>query len=191
MSDVPSISELERRMRPGAYSEKGFLGRSESLEAVIAHDDQALKTLGISHGQIADALERILTSVDDQIAQLHGEGKQAELSRRESSWFPRIRAGRLPSTDVGYLVGGNLQVFIVKYRGFQDCPWECGDPVPPWSMLDFLLLNRQSGEYVTGPGMIVHLIREHHFFEGLRSPYRVEPVKAIRVLELAPGAGNL
>jgi hypothetical protein len=51
----------------------------------------------------------------------------------------------------------------------------------------FLILNRRSGESVTGPGLIVHLIREHQFFEGSESPYRLEPSKAIRVLELASG----
>lgn len=92
MSTVPlpipelSTSELERRMRPGAYSEGGFLGQTESL----------------------------------------------------------------PGIDIGYLVGEKLQVFI----------------------------------YITGPGLIVHLIRAHQFFEGSESPYRVEPRKAIRVLAL-------
>jgi hypothetical protein len=27
-----------------------------------------------------------------------------------------------------------------------------------------------------GPGLIIHLIREHGFFEGLNSPYRVDPI---------------
>lgn len=172
-------------MRPGAYSQKGFLGRTESLEAVIAQDAQTLKTLGVSHEQIAAALERVLQSVDDQRDQLYSEGKHDEALKREDGLFPRIRAGHLPSTDVGYLVGGNLQVFIERWRGFQVCPWPCADPVH-WAYLDFLLLNREFGKYLTGPGMIVHLIREHHFFEGRKSPYRVDPEKAIQVLELAP-----
>ena len=188
-SSVPSISELERRMRPGAYSRKGFLGRTESLKAVIDQDSHMLKTLGISHEQIASALESALQCVDEQSAQLHEEGNQAELWKREGEGlFPRIRADSLPNTDVGYLVGSNLQVFTVKYRGLQGCPWGCG--APAWCMLDFLILNRQSGMCLTGPGMIVHLIREHRFFEGQESPYRVDPVKAIQVLELEPNAGT-
>jgi len=185
MSDVPSLSELERRMRPGAYSQKGFLGRTESLEAVIAQDAQTLKTLGVSHEQIAAALELVLQSVDDQRDQLHSEGKHHAVLKREEGLFPRIRAGRLPSTEVGYLVGSNLQVFIERWRGFQVCPWQCAGQVC-WANLDFLLLNRDSGKYLTGPGLIVHLIREHHFFEGRKSPYRVAPEQAIQVLELAP-----
>jgi hypothetical protein len=49
---------------------------------------------------------------------------------------------------------------------------------------DFLILDRSTGQYLKGPGLIVHLIREHHFFEGLGSPYRVDPEQAARVLRL-------
>ncbi len=56
--NAPSISELERRMRPGAWSQMGFLGCLESLEVVIAQDNQTLKALHISCEQIADALEK-------------------------------------------------------------------------------------------------------------------------------------
>lgn len=34
------------------------------------------------------------------------------------------------------------------------------------------------------PGLIVHLVRDHHFFEGKGTPYRLEPTTAARVLEL-------
>jgi hypothetical protein len=187
MSEAPSISELERRMRPGAYSQKGFLGRTESLEAVVAQDEQTLHVLGVSHEQIAAALERVLQSVDDQSDQLYSEGKHDEVFKREEGPFPHIRAGHLPNPDVGYLVGGNLQVFVERWRGFQNCPWQCAEPIR-WAYLDFLLLNRESGKCLTGPGMIVHLIRAHHFFEGRKSPYRVDPEEAIQVLELAPEA---
>jgi len=197
MSEVPSISELERRMRPGAYSEGGFLGQTESLETVIAQDSQTLRALGISHEQVADGLENVLQCALDQrrdllesnaseYRQREGEGRIPDLYHPQS--VPHFTADNLPNTDVGYLVGSNLQVFIVEYRGVQGCPWGCG--LADWCYLDFLILNRRSGKYVTGPGMIVHLIREHHFFEGLESPYRVDPVKAMQVLELGPNVST-
>lgn len=49
---------------------------------------------------------------------------------------------------------------------------------------DFLLFNRKTGQYWRGAGLLVHLIREHHFFEGKGSPYRIEPEHAARVLNL-------
>lgn len=194
-SSVPelSISELEKRMRPGAYSKGGFLGQTESLEAVIAKDTQTLRMLGVSRGQIADRLENILQCVldqrDDLLQSDYSEYRQREAESRIPDLYhpqsvPHFTADNLPSTDVGYLVGDKLQVFIAQYRGLQECPWGC-DSVR-WSSFDFLILDRKSGRYVTGPGLIVHLIRKHHFFEGLESPYRVDPTEVVHVLELVP-----
>jgi hypothetical protein len=187
-----SIPELERRMRPGTYSQNGFLGQTESLEAVVAQDSQILKTLGVSHDQIADALKNILQYVEEQRDALLKEKNHQEYWGREgripdlyhSESIPHFAIDNLPNTDVGYFVEDKFQVFILEYRGLQECPWGCG--YGPWSSFDFLILNRQSGKYVTGPGLIVHLIREHHFFEGMESPYRVDPSEVIQVLDLVP-----
>ena len=197
MSNVPSIPELERRMRPGAYSVMGFLGQTESLETVVAEDSKTLKTLGISHEQLADALEHVLRCVADQRDKLlegdlpeyrkrEGESLVPDLCHAES--IPRFTVDNLPNTDVAYIVGSQLQVFIAQYRGLQECPWGC--EYEHWSSFDFLILNRQSCTCVTGPGLIVHLIREHHFFEGLESPYRVDPAEVVQVLELVAKGGR-
>lgn len=49
---------------------------------------------------------------------------------------------------------------------------------------DFLILDRDTGQYVRGSGMIVHLIRDHEFFEGEGCRYRLDPERATRVLGL-------
>jgi hypothetical protein len=56
----PSVSEIEKRMRPGQWSSGGFLGPHESLESVIAQDAETLKRLRVSCGQIAAALNQVL-----------------------------------------------------------------------------------------------------------------------------------
>jgi len=204
-SNFPSIAELEKRMRPGGYSVQGFLGPVESLEAVIAHDIETLENLGVSYEEIAEALENILQTVEDQISKLlqfrqRGERVQAYMERGEEyrirsvhipdlyhcESIPSFSLENLPSVDKGYLVGNKFHVFIAQYRGLQECPWDCEHE--KWSSFDFLLLNRETGEYVTGPGMIVHLLRKHHFFEGLESPYRVDPARVVRVLDLGSKA---
>jgi hypothetical protein len=183
-----SIPELEERMRPGAMSHEGFLGPTESLDAVLARDRRTLEEAQVTYDQVADALERVLQLALDQEDDLRNQEYSElvkpyvpipDLLRPES--IPRFSLDNLPDPETGYLVEGTLQVFFVAFLGLQDCPWDCG--YIPWSSFDFLILNRRSGEDITGPGMIVHLIREHQFFEGSESPYRVEPLKAIRVLE--------
>ena len=172
-------------MRPGADSRGGFLGPTESLEAVLIKDRHTLEEAQMTYEQVANALESVLQSAlnqRDALSTQQNEKRHVELPNLCRPWpVPRFSLDHLPDPDRGYLVQGMLQVFFTVYRGFQPCPW-CGDSV--WGHFDFLILNRQTGEYVTGPGLIVHLIREHQFFEGSESPYRVEPAKAIQALGL-------
>jgi hypothetical protein len=131
-----------------------------------------------------------LQSVNDQRNKLLEE-KSEELWEREEAIFdlyqpdciPNFSLSNLPSTNIGFLIGNKFQVFIRLYRGFQDCPW--GGKHDYWSSFTFLILNRQSGKFVTCPGLIVHLIRKHHFFEGIETPFRVNPARIAEVLELA------
>lgn len=249
----PIADWIEARMYPGRLSKSGFLGTDERLELVEAGDNQVLENLGITHVQIADALERLLDAADvtyeDQIRnriegavkaveQLVPKVKQRDFSttKQESPeqapgsgctpWIGSVEevesligGGELPPADLGCLVDG-LQVFLDVYMGYQLCPWSILHR--PWSVAlpaplvrveshgtfahvitvpgqrlvchndvsykyadrDFLILDRSTGQYLKGPGLIVHLIREHHFFEGLDSPYRVDPEQAARVLRL-------
>ncbi len=186
MAGELTVVELEKRMRPGALSRMGFLGPDESLQAVVQRDAQALASLAISYEQLAAALQRVLGVAFEQRNSIKG----SELRQRETPYpdlyhpsrNPHFSLRELPDVELGFMVDGHLQVFITQYRGPQECPWGC--PFDPWGSFDFLLLNRNTGEYVTGPGLIVHLIREHRFFEGLESPYRLDPERAARVLEL-------
>lgn len=50
--------------------------------------------------------------------------------------------------------------------------------------LDFLVLDRESGRWLRGPGLIAHLIAEHGFFEGSISLHRVEPEPLAQLLGL-------
>lgn len=177
--------ELEKRMRPDAWSRQGFLGQTESLQTVLETDAQTLAELGVTHTTIADSLEAILLNVIDQ--EVADRTKWlARMTPFPDLYEPRVNPQfslhNLPDINIGYLVG-KLQLFIQQWRGFQKCPWDCAVNTRLAS-IEFLILNRETGESFTGPGLIVHLIREHHFFEGKESPYRVDPEKAVRVLEL-------
>ncbi len=189
MRDDLTIAELESRMRPGAFSQLGFLGSTESLEQALTDDGRALAGLGLTPEQAALAIERILQAAFEQKKALLKSKERRDLYRDEGErsvlqGYPRravqISPDDLPSTNIGYLVEGKFQVFIAQYRGFQECPWDCQNEYS--GSYDFAILNRASGEFFGGPGLIVHLIRRHHFFEGLQSPYRVDPARVMRVI---------
>lgn len=128
MSSVPlsilelSISELERRMRPGAYS-GGFLGPTESLEAVLTRDRHTLEEAQVTYDQGADALGRVMQSALDQEEDLRNQEHSdfvkryvpiPDLLRPES--IPRFSLDNLPDLETGYLVEGTLQVFVAQRR---------------------------------------------------------------------------
>ena len=86
------------------------------------------------------------------------------------------REGRV--VDGKYLVGGTV------WRGGQECPWGDAGSMMPHSSMDLFVKNQELGEQLNFPGGIVHLIRAHQFYEGRESLYRVDPEKAVRVLDV-------
>lgn len=155
-----SIDELEIRMQPGAYSMQGFLGAGEKLQEVIAHDRDTLKEHDLDYEDLAGGLESLLNVAVDM--------------RKEE------------------LIVGLFEIRVKKFRGYQLCPWsqeeddkQCsaGGGVQ-YGSLNWEIKNRKINLGLSGPGLIVHLIRDHHFFEGIASPYRVDPLQLARLLEL-------
>ncbi len=156
----PSEPELEARMRPGGFSRRGFLGPGDKLAEVLAHDQETLRDLNLSCAEIASALESLITAA-------------------ESSPSRQARAGP-------------LECRVQVHQGFQLCPWtpdpnrgQCraGGGVRHASV-DWIISNANAHTEMIGPGLIVHLIRDHYFFEGPGSPNRVDPVQLARLLGL-------
>lgn len=187
------IDDREERLRPGRCSQLGFLGEHESLAAVIDQDRRALVALGITHEQLATALDNLVATVDGISSALlaKAQGPTGEYFRRDQvGWFnpydlallPTFSQSNLPDLGTGYLVGG-LHIFVSRFRGLQECPWGCEFEAAPSSM-NFLVLDRSTTEYFTFPGLSPHLIRAHHFFEGFQTPFRTDPKKAATVLGL-------
>ena len=155
------IDELERRMRPGGWSQEGFLTPEQSLVQVLANDLASIQELGVSGKQIADALERLLE-----------RGARGDRFRPEYVEHFKVR--------------------IIRSRKMRTCPWapkqfercHIGRGVKYLTTEDFEISNRLIGESLSGTSLCLHLIRDHSFFGGPGTMYRIEPKKAVRVLEL-------
>jgi hypothetical protein len=148
-------------MRPGAWSHGGFLGSDESLADVLLADARAVERLGVTVGDIAGVLERLIVAADEA---------------------PRRHAR----------VAGHFDVRISVVKGFQMCPWtedphggQCraGGGVR-YASLDWRIRNLRADRAMQGPGLAVHLIRDHAFFEGPQSPYRLDPGELALLLDL-------
>lgn len=143
---------------PGALSKGGFLGKDEDLDTIIQTDADTLQRIGTTHDEVSNTLYALL-------GYMH-EGYVEDIPNRFRHFTLKLE----------------------RWRGWQWCPFTgCifnATAVCPYSDVDFIIKNNQSGERVAGPGMIWHLIGTHHFFEGKGSSYRVDPEQLARVLEL-------
>ena len=131
---------------------------------VIERDEQTLRQTGISAQQIADRLESLVG--------------QARYIQRTG--------GALLTSEV--VVEKFFKVSRVGYRGSQDCPFEDtrGEKCQETGSEDFSVEHLHDQSVLSFPALAIHLIRDHHFFEG-NVLYRVEPEQAIAVLGLEPG----
>lgn len=137
-------------MRPGAFSQAGFLAAGERLEQVLARDRELLTGLGLEAAALAAPLDRLLSVAEGS----------------------RLRWARV----------GAVLVRISVHRGFQLCPWTSNPPNQctagggvSHASVDWRARNLRRGVSLSGPGLAVHLIRDHGFFGGPNTPFRVDP----------------
>jgi hypothetical protein len=154
---------LHRLLLPGGASQTGFLAPGERLDDVIEHDERSLLALGLSFEQVADYLALVIGQAE----------RRLELARRGRQAPPETARPWLSITAEHTL-------------GFQTCPF-CADAGEyerqPKASADYVLRDIESGISICVPGLLPHLIREHHFFEG-SVPYRTDPTLLARVLRL-------
>jgi hypothetical protein len=150
-------------------SATGFLAISETVADVIARDTETLNRYGITHEQIADLVETF-----------HGQYERAlDLSDEK---------GQLSGPGYGTVClkvhGIEYEVNVIGYRGIQECPFSghlCGG-----TNRDMTIHKRQTNEKFECSVLSIHLIREHHFFEGAVK-YRFEFERFIRMTEMKTG----
>jgi hypothetical protein len=158
---TPELSEVERRMQPGAWYPHGFLQKDSSLAEVLANDARTLADLGVTAEQVGQRLAELLESGS------------------ESDWSRPAQAGE-------------YKVEIRRRRGFITCPW-APDEFEPCTIgnlsrptaNEFLLQRRNSQQRLEGLELSVHLIRDHAFFGGPGTRFRIEPERAVAILNLA------
>lgn len=143
--------EAERRMQPGAWDTAGFLPPGVALQDVLAEDAETIRRQGLDSEQVGARLAAILDA-----------GSASDLGRPA-----RV---------------GDHEVEISRQRGMITCPWapdefeacQTGAGARPTANR-FRIRHRPSGDTVDGFQLSAHLIRDHGFFGGPGSRYRLEP----------------
>jgi hypothetical protein len=166
INGVP-LDELERRMQPGGWSQEGFLTPEQPLAQVMAADAASLRQLGVTAEEIANSLEHLLErgAHSDRFRSVHIE---------------------------------QFQVQITHSHKMRTCPWapkqfewcHIGQGVKYLTTEYFEITNTRLGESLNGTSLCIHLIRDHSFFGGPGTLFRIDPERAVRVLELLSDTDN-
>jgi hypothetical protein len=157
---VISFDEVERRMRPGGWFTRPLLLSGQFLEPIVAEDARALADLHLTSQVVGQALARLFTEAS------------------ASDWHHPHRHRR-------------LDVEVRRRRGFITCPWaqdeteKCtvGEGGRPTAN-EFVIRDRSSGTAIAGFEISGHLIRDHGFFGGPGTLFRIEPAEIASLLEL-------
>lgn len=153
--DEDDIERIAAMMRPGMASDGGFLSPEESLREVIEADARTLEKWGVTYDQIADRLDFFIC-----------QDRLQSVLEKES------------------LVEGKYKVHSVSWLRLPYCchfPKE-DEPICGQSNTDYTVYNLETGESRKFPGLMPHLVRDHHFFEGRGRSNRFDPEDAIYVL---------
>ncbi len=156
---MADTAEIERRMQPGAWDGPGFLRPGTSLLAVQAVDTETTRRLGLDPRAIGARLGELLEA-----------GADSDIGRPASV--------------------GEHHVEILRERGFVTCPWapEEFEPCPVGlgsrPTANRFFVTDPSGRRLAGFELSAHLIRDHEFFGGPDTRYRLEPEAIAGVLGL-------
>lgn len=101
----------------------------------------------------------------------------ARIARRMEYFTKKGRKGM--GTPV--TVDDDYTVCVKEWRGLLPCPWDDGEATRKGYVE---VTNERLQETITWTPLTIHMIRDHGFYEGKGSPYRVDPEQAKRILDI-------
>ncbi|MEJ5274149.1 MAG: hypothetical protein WH035_08465 [Spirochaetota bacterium] len=81
----------------------------------------------------------------------------------------------------------HFKIKVEIYRGKLPCPFgEKGI----YQKSEIIVINTKINEQIKYSDLSIHLIKEHGFYQGIGSPYRLDPEKLVKVLEIEVKENN-
>lgn len=173
----PDPVDLQRHLRAGVGNSDllyGFLGPDENLESLIEADAKLLEERGLTHDQVASAIEDLFAC--DSSREFRG-----------APIFPLeyIHSPRCPWRDFvavsPFDLSGKVTEIVVVNRAKIDAFFKLLKDRNAMGLNDYPELVKKELVMVFSD-LHPHLIRDHKFFEGHATPYRVDPTKVAHFL---------
>ena len=153
----------------------GFKGPSESVEEIVESDRLLLKKLGITYEQAASVIDTIFATKEDEFS-------GHKIVRWDYIHSPVCPWGDFCTKSCFDLVLTVTEIWLVDPRYSKEVK-KFIKKAPNRNHLIGNLKELVDKEWVmVFSDLHPHLIREHHFFEGFETPYRVDPNKILKLI---------
>ncbi|MCA9371873.1 hypothetical protein KC726_03165 [Candidatus Woesebacteria bacterium] len=205
------ISEIEKNMRPDPsmhYSYHGFLGKDESLLHVLAQDNDTVIRLGLSHNEIANAMDLLFQAVPyppirmnewprrkfhdflydykkemhtGKIVVVNGMRFLVSLETYEHNSVTATQRSPMGDNYVG-------RSHSIRVTNIDKLKSEFGIDVETSADLGRAISDGRTGNLKSiqfnFPSILSYLIRRYEFYEGHQSPYRIGPEEIVAFLNM-------
>ncbi|MEK7545075.1 MAG: hypothetical protein AAB551_03005 [Patescibacteria group bacterium] len=175
--DPPSPSELRRLLSAGSGNSDlhhGYLGPDEDLQKLIETDARFLEERGLTHEQVAEAVEQLFASENPE-----------EFRGTPIISLEYIHSPPCPWRDFiavsPFDFRKKVTEIVVINRTKVDEFFKLLDERKGLGVNDYAELVKRDLVAVFSD-LHPHLIRAHQFFEGHATPYRVDPTKVAHFL---------
>ena len=176
MKESPQTKHLEEMLKSSKIVLGGFLGDDKrNITEIIDSDMAQVAKSGITLEQIATRMQEITKAAISGLGNwvlIPFEGTQAittnVVATTEHTTAKEVRAAT-----------HELKTRVEEAKGLMICPW----PHPgrfAKRVTEVQLLN--TNEYIMWSDLNIHMIREHGFFEGKGSNFRIEPDELIEII---------
>lgn len=164
--------------------ERGYLGENEKLMSVIEDDNSTLHRLHVTHDQLHDILEKVIlhftygNTKREEITNIDKE-MQAKYIKYKDTWT-------YVESEKKKIFCDKMEVIKVTWSDGEVCPFGDNDHSLPLNNTDWLLHDTINDTWFTFSGSHPHHIKEHHFFQGKTSLYRLDAEDIIKFFKIEP-----
>lgn len=153
----------------------GFKGFNESVEFIIERDKKLLAELGVTNHQIASVIDAIFASDEEEFC-------GCTIIKWENIHSPICPWGDFCTKSFFDLFRAVTEIWLVNPHHISEVRYYLKKNTKRTYPIEDLKMLVDKEWIIVLSDLHPHLIREHNFFEGDETPYRVDPKKMAKMI---------
>lgn len=171
------VTGSRSHVRSQAEKEYPLTQRPVKQAPALARIEETMRTLSTAGAFLGQDRRRLVEILEGDRQEIQALGlTHAEVAQRlEALSAPAARA-----LGDSVVVEGRYEVRLEEARGVMPCPW--GHAGGLFRKNRYLLRDLEGGVRLIWSDLSIHMIRDHGFYQGAGSPYRLEPREIVHTL---------